>query len=203
MGSLTLNSNYGIFVKKMKSLNTKNAIIITKDRKVIEMEHPKCSLIERWKSFDKSLLPVDDLDLSILCALRENARMTNLELSKMLGVSEATIRRRIKMLEDKGIIKGYSALINCYAVENSIKAFIYLKVDKRYIDKIADELRNENRLITLYRILGDYDLLCECLFLNMRELQEFEDKKLKRNEILSTVTHVVSKAYKACEWVGI
>ena len=167
------------------------------------MEHPKCGLIERWKSFDKSLLPVDDLDLSILCALRENARITNLELSKKLGVSEATVRRRIKMLEDKGIIKGYSALINCYAVENSIKAFIYLKVDKRYIDKIAGELRDENRLITLYRILGDYDLLCECLFLNMRELQEFEDKKLKRNEILSTVTHVVSKAYKPCEWIGI
>ncbi len=167
------------------------------------MQHPKCSLIERWKSFDKSLLPVDDLDLAILCALRENARMSNLELSKLLGVSEATVRRRIKVLEDKGIIKGYSALINCYAVENSIKAFIYLKVDKRYIDKIAEELKNENRLITLYRILGDYDLLCECLFLNMRELQEFEDKKLKRNEILSTVTHVVSKAYKSCEWVGI
>ena len=170
---------------------------------VMEMEHPKCGLIDRWKSFDKSLLPVDDLDLSILCALRENARMTNLELSRKLGISEATVRRRIKMLEEKGIIKGYSALINCYAVENSIKAFVYLKVDKRYIDKIAEELRNENRLITLYRILGDYDLLCECLFLNMRELQEFEDKKLKRNEILSTVTHVVSKAYKPCEWVGI
>ncbi len=167
------------------------------------MHHPKCTLIERWKSFDRSLLPVDDLDLAILCALRENARMSNLELSKLLGVSEATVRRRIKILEEKGIIKGYSALINCYAVENSIKAFIYLKVDKRYIDKIAEELKSENRLITLYRILGDYDLLCECLFLNMRELQEFEDKKLKRNEILSTVTHVVSKAYKPCEWVGI
>ena len=167
------------------------------------MTDDKCKLIDRWKSFDKNLLPVDNLDLSILCALRENARTTNLELSKKLGVSEATIRRRIKMLEEKGIIKGYSALINCYAIENSIKAFMYLKVDKRYIDSIANELMQENRLITLYRILGDYDLLCECLFLSMRELQEFEDKKLKRNEILSTVTHVVSKAYKSCEWVGI
>ena len=142
------------------------------------MNGEKCKLIDRWKSFDKNLLPVDDLDLSILCALRENARISNLELAKLLGVSEATIRRRIKMLEEKGIIKGYSALINCYAIENSIKAFIYLKVDKRYIDKIAEELKQENRLITLYRILGDYDLLCECLFMSMRELQEFEDKKL-------------------------
>ncbi len=185
---------------EMKTLNTKNVIIVTKGD---IMGGPKCGLIDRWKSFDKNLLPVDDLDLSILCALRENARISNLELAKLLGVSEATVRRRIKMLEDKGIISGYSALINCYAIENSIKAFVYLKVDKRYIDKIAEELMGENRLITLYRILGDYDLLCECLFLSMRELQEFEDKKLKRNEILSTVTHVVSKAYKKCEWVGI
>ncbi len=172
---------------------------------VIKMESKdeKCKLIDRWKAFDKNLLPVDDLDLSILCALRENARISNLELAKKLKVSEATIRRRIRMLEEKGIIKGYSALINCYAIENSIKAFMYLKVDKRYIDKIANELMKENRLITLYRILGDYDLLCECLFLSIHELQEFEDKKLKRNEILSTVTHVVSKSYKSCEWVGI
>ncbi len=167
------------------------------------MVDDRCRLIERWSSFDKKLLPVDSLDLSILCALRENARISNLELAKKLGVSEATIRRRIKILEEKGIIKGYSALINCYAIENSIKAFVYIKVDKRYIDDIAEELKKENRLITLYRILGDYDLLCECLFLSMRELQEFEDQKLKRNEIISSVTHVISRAYKPCEWVGL
>ena len=109
----------------------------------------------------------------------------------------------MKILEEKGIIKGYSALINCHAVENSIKAFVYIKVDKRHIDEIANELMKENRLITLYRILGEYDLLCECLFLSMKELQEFTDKKLKMEGVITTVTHVVSKAYRPCEWVGI
>ncbi len=167
------------------------------------MKPLRCNLIARWKSMDRTLIPVDDLDLSILCALRQNARISNLELAKELGVSEATVRRRVKILEDKGIIKGYSALINCHAVENSIKAFVYIKVDKRYIDDIANELMKENRLITLYRILGEYDLLCECLFLSMKELQEFTDKKLKMDGVISTVTHVVSKAYRPCEWVGI
>ncbi|ADD08474.1 Lrp/AsnC family transcriptional regulator [Candidatus Aciduliprofundum boonei] len=152
---------------------------------------------------DRTLIPVDDLDLSILCALRQNARISNLELAKELGVSEATVRRRVKILEEKGIIKGYSALINCHAVENSIKAFVYIKVDKRHIDEIANELMKENRLITLYRILGEYDLLCECLFLSMKELQEFTDKKLKMEGVITTVTHVVSRAYRPCEWVGI
>ncbi len=167
------------------------------------MEPLKCNLIARWKSMDRTLIPVDDLDLSILCALRENARISNLELAKKLGVSEATVRRRIKILEGKGIIKGYSAMINCHAVENSIKAFVYIKVDKRYLDSLANDLMKENRLITMYRILGEYDLLCECLFMNMKELQEFVDRKLKMEGVISTVTHVVSKAYVPCEWVGI
>lgn len=167
------------------------------------MKTPKCNLIDRWREMDKTLLPVDDLDLSILCALRENARIPNLELAKILNVSEATIRRRIKNMEEKGIIRGYSALINCYAVENSIKAFIYLKVDRRYLDEIAENLMKEKRTVTLYRILGEYDLLCECLFLSMKELQEFVDEHLKMEGITSTVTHVVSKAYIPCEWVGI
>ncbi len=187
----------------MKNLNTKNAISITKGDKMKEVRAPKCSLIDRWKSLDRTILPVDDLDLAILCALRENARISNLELAKLLGVSEATIRRRIKILEKKGIIRGYAALINCYAVENSIKAFIYLKVDRKNIDKVAETLQKQERLLTLYRILGEYDLLCECLFLSMQELQDFVDNKLKMDGIISTVTHVVASAYKPCEWIGL
>ncbi len=167
------------------------------------MEAHKCNLIERWKLLDKSMRPVDDLDLSILCALRENARISNLELAKMLGVSEATVRRRIKIMEEKGIIRGYAALVNCYGVENSVKAFIYLKVDRKHLDEIAHTLMKENRLVTLYRILGDYDLLCECLFLSMSELQDFVDNKLNFEGIISSVTHVVASAYVPCEWVGI
>ncbi|MCD6370995.1 MAG: Lrp/AsnC family transcriptional regulator [Thermoplasmata archaeon] len=167
------------------------------------MEAPKCNLFERWKLLDRTLRPVDDLDLAILCALRDNARISNLELAKMLGVSEATVRRRIKIMEEKGIIRGYAALVNCYGVENSVKAFIYLKVDRKHIEEIAKTLLKENRLITLYRILGDYDLLCECLFLSMQELQDFVDKKLGMEGIISSVTHVVASAYKPCEWVGL
>jgi len=167
------------------------------------MKAPKCNLFERWKLLDRTLRPVDDLDLAILCALRDNARISNLEIAKMLGVSEATVRRRIKIMEEKGIIRGYAALVNCYGVENSVKAFIYLKVDRKHIEEIAKTLLKENRLITLYRILGDYDLLCECLFLSMQELQDFVDKKLGMEGIISSVTHVVASAYKPCEWVGL
>ena len=161
-----------------------------------------CNIISRWKSSDRAM-PVDELDMKILCALRKNARISNLELAKELGVSEATVRRRIRILEEKGIIKGYAALIDCHAVENSIKAFITIKVDKNKRDEIAKKLMEESRVMTLYRVLGEYDLLCECLFMKTEELQEFLDNKLKMDGIISTVTYVVFKAYKSCQWSGL
>ncbi len=162
----------------------------------------ECNIMSRWMSSGRAL-PVDELDMKIICALRKNARISNLELSKQLGVSEATVRRRIKILEEKGIIKGYAALVDCHAVENNVKAFITIKVDKNRRDEIAEKLMKESRVMTLYRVLGDYDLLCECLFTSTEELQEFLDEKLKMEGIISTVTYVVFKAYKHCLWSGL
>ena len=57
------------------------------------MKNSKRNLIGRWKGMGKALLLGDDLDLSILCALRENARISNLELARILNVGEVAIRR--------------------------------------------------------------------------------------------------------------
>ncbi len=114
----------------------------------------RCDLFLRLEDADRALLPVDETDMEILCYLRENARASNSDIAKSIGVSEATVRRRIKELERKGIITGFSALINCPALENSIKAFIQIKVGPNDVDSVADTLKNHPRVITLYRILG-------------------------------------------------
>ena len=163
----------------------------------------RCDLFLRWESMDRTLLPVDDIDMEILCLLRENARATNAEIAKKIDVSEATIRRRIKNLEKKGIITGFSALINCPALENSIKGFIHIKVGPNDVDKVANKLKGHPRVITLYRVLGEYDLMCEALFMSMKEMQDFMDKQMKADGIESSVTYVVAKAYKHCPWIGV
>lgn len=164
---------------------------------------PKCDLFLRWEDMDHTLLPVDKTDMEIICYLRGNARATNAEIAKKIGVSEATIRRRIKELEKKGIITGFSALINCPALENSIKGFIQIKVGPNEVDKIAESLKNHPRVITLYRVLGEFDLICEALFMSMKEMQDFMDNEMKTKGIESSVTYVVAKAYKPCPWIGV
>ncbi|MVT13346.1 MAG: winged helix-turn-helix transcriptional regulator [Euryarchaeota archaeon] len=152
---------------------------------------------------DPSLLPIDRIDLAIICFLRNDARTSNSEIAEALGISEATVRRRIKELQERKIILGFSALINIPAIENSIKAYIYLKVDQNSIEDVAQKLIKNKRVLTLYRIIGEYDLMCEGLFLSMKELQEFVDTDLKTEGILKAVTHVVAKGYKINPWIGL
>ena len=61
-------------------------------------------LIKRWEGLDLDLLPIDSLDVKILCILRDNSRTSNAEIARILKTSEATIRRRIKGMLDKGVL---------------------------------------------------------------------------------------------------
>ncbi len=170
---------------------------------MIDYSKLKCDLAERWSHINPALLPLDEIDLAILCYLRNDSRTPNIEIAKALNISEATVRRRIKELQERKIILGFSVLVNIPAVENSIKAYTYIKVEPDKIENVAESIAKNSRIISLYRVVGEYDLLAEGLFLSMKELQEFIDTDLKREGIKQQVTHVVAKGYKSNPWIGL
>jgi len=161
------------------------------------------TLEDRWKGLDLTLMPIDEIDIRILSILRENSKQTNLEIANRLQTSEATIRRRINTLIQKGIIHGFSVYIDYSLIENSVKAYIHLKVDSGLLEKIVKKIKKHKRVIALYRVTGEYDLLCVTLFVNMTELQEFIDKYLKIKGIKHCDTQIVMSAHKGVPWTGI
>lgn len=163
----------------------------------------KCDLARRWEGLDLDLLPIDSLDVSILCILRENSRTTNAEIARMLRTSEATIRRRIKDMTKKGIIEGFSTYINYSLIENPVKAYIHLKVRTEKMDSVIKKIKAHDMLIALYRVTGEYDLLCVSLFTSMNGLHEFIDYFLGIDGIIETNTQIVMKAHKGVPWTGI
>ena len=163
----------------------------------------KCELAKRWEGLDLDLLPIDSLDVSILCILRDNSRSSNAEIARMLGTSEATIRRRIKGMIDKGIIVGFSACIDYTLIENPVKAYIHLKVRAERIKSVVEKISEHDMLLALYRVTGEYDLLCVTLFSSMTGLHEFLDYFLGFEGIIETNTQIVMKAHKGVPWTGI
>jgi Lrp/AsnC family transcriptional regulator for asnA, asnC and gidA len=166
-------------------------------------KEPPCELYERWKSLDLKMLPIDKTDIRILCELRENARMSNSEIAKKLSVTEATVRRRIKNLIEKGIIMRFSIHIDYRLIENTVKAYIHVKTVTDKLDKVVQHVTNHNRVVAVYRVTGEYDLLVVALFVGMTELQEFIDTFLKIDGIKETDTQIVMSAHTGVPWTGI
>ena len=66
---------------------------------------------------------MDRIDLNILNELQQNARITNQELSERVNLSPTPCLRRVKMLEDAGVIKGYTAVVDPDAYGLPVMAF--------------------------------------------------------------------------------
>jgi DNA-binding Lrp family transcriptional regulator len=162
-----------------------------------------CDIFERWKGLDLKLLPIDSTDIRILCELLDNARMSNSEIAQKLSITEATVRRRIKNLVEKGIIMKFSIHINYKLVENTVKAYIQVKAVTEKLDEVVAKIVDHNRVIAVYRVTGEYDLLVVTLFVGMTELQEFIDSYLKIEGVKETQTQIVMSALKGVPWTGI
>jgi Lrp/AsnC family transcriptional regulator for asnA, asnC and gidA len=163
----------------------------------------KSDLGKRWEGMDLDLLPIDKMDVRLLDILRDNSRTSNAEIARMLDTSEATIRRRIKALMDKGIIVGFSTYINYSLIENPVKAYIHLKIRTEMMDFVIEKIKSHDMLLAVYRVAGEYDLLCVTLFSSMNGLHEFIDYFLGVDGIIETNTQIVMKAHKGVPWTGI
>jgi len=173
-----------------------------KNIRKFEEELTHTDIQDRWKGLDLRLLPIDEIDIRIMSKLLENARMSNSDIAKGLNLSEATVRRRIKNLVEKGILRGFSVYIDYRLIENTVKAYVHIKAQSDMVDKLIKKIGSHKRVVALYRVTGPYDLLCVTLFVGMSELQEFIDSFLKMDGVKEVETQIIMTAYKGVPWTG-
>src|SRR6476620_4482616 len=75
-------------------------------------------------------LSMDEIDLKIVALLQPNSFLTNNELAKKIGMAPSAILERVKKLEQKGIIEGYSTRIKPEALELKLLAYIFIKTSE-------------------------------------------------------------------------
>ena len=137
----------------------------------------------------------------LLELLRQNARLTNAQLADMLGTTEAAVAAEIHRLEAKGIIKGYSAIINDELAKTSeVEAIIELRVtpqrDLGY-DRIAERIYQYPEVKAINLMSGSYDFGITVEGRNIREVSQFVSEHLAAMEsVIGTATHFVLKRYK-------
>lgn len=83
-------------------------------------------------------MPLDRHDKRILELLQQNARLSNLELAEQIGLSPSPCLRRVRALEDSGIISGYRALLDANRLGLSLTALLYISMDRHTPERFAN-----------------------------------------------------------------
>ena len=137
----------------------------------------------------------------LLQLLSTNSGFTTAEIASMLGEPEDYIKAQIKEYENKGIIKGYQAVVNWEEVENSnVEALIELKVTPKKetgFDEMAELCMAFDEVESVYLMAGAYDFALIVQGQSMQDIAMFVAKKLSTIDgVLSTGTHFIMRRYK-------
>lgn len=137
----------------------------------------------------------------IIEILQQNARISDKELAAMLGITAEEAAAQIKKLEDDGIIKGYSVIVNEELYDKSaVYATIELKVTPQRdcgFDEIAKTIMLYDEVESVTLMSGAYDLAIEVKGNNLKDVATFVSGRLSTIDgVLSTATHFILKKYK-------
>jgi Lrp/AsnC family leucine-responsive transcriptional regulator len=107
---------------------------------------------------------IDETDTAILDLLQENARISQADVARVVGLAPSAVLERIRKLESKGIIKGYAALVDPHALEQSMLAFIAVRSEQAPgDDSVAQALAKCPEVLELHHVAGD-----DCFLLKVR-----------------------------------
>jgi len=123
---------------------------------------------------------MDYIEYKLLNSLQKNARLTNLELAKQVGLSASPCLRRVKSLEESGVITGYSAIINQNKVHLSVNVFVQVSLERQSEERLQifeEKIMEYREVMEAYLMTGDADYLLRIV---VKDLQAYE-KFLKNN----------------------
>ncbi len=137
---------------------------------------------------------LDDIDVKILELLRKDGRMSFIDIGKKVGLSEGAVRRRVKLLQERGIIKKFTIEIDrSYGV--SAVTFIQLEPGsspKQVVEKVA----NIPGVEVVYEITGRFDVIAILSAPSIGELNERIDMIRDIEGIRETETAVILRVIK-------
>ncbi len=139
---------------------------------------------------------LDALDLEILRILMKNCRKSAREIARELGKSPTIIAKKVRRLEELGIIKSCRAVVDAKKLGYGIMALIMLNVEGAHIEDVEKLLAREPNVRGVYDITGEFDVAILALFRDVDEMDRFVKRMLKNPYIKRSVTSVIFKAVK-------
>lgn len=126
---------------------------------------------------------MDQLDKRILQVLQQNGKLQNNELAQQVGLSPSPCLRRVKQLEDAGIIHQYVALIDAQKVNLALTIFarIWLKgQDEKTVNHFIEAVRDIPEIVECQLMAGDCDFFLRIVVADLDAYRQFQIQKLNK-----------------------
>jgi DNA-binding Lrp family transcriptional regulator len=136
----------------------------------------------------------ENLDAKLVNALLGDGRASLRSLAEDLDVSVTTVSNHLSDLEEAGVIEGYSPLVDYDALGYDVTAVIQLKVEGDALPEITESLENEKRMVSVYEVTGDYDVIAIGKFTDTDEMNDQIKSLLTDPDIKESNTSVVLNA---------
>ena len=131
----------------------------------------------------------DSLDNRILEILKKDSRCPFVDIAARLGVSEGTIRSRVRKLTEDGTIRGFTIKTS----SKNVKALVEIRIDVN--TEIAKELAEYSGVSEVYEVTGDQDIIAIVDVESSHQLNEIIEKVRHYDSIISTRTRLILKEH--------
>lgn len=153
------------------------------------------------KILSKSIsVKLDRIDKSIILALQQNGRIQNNDLAREVGLSPSSCLRRVKLLEEAGVIQSYTTVVDPQKVGLQLILFSRIWLvgqDAETIDGFIEAMKELPQVMECYIILGECDAMLKVVVADLESYRKFQSTHLtKKNGITSVKTDLPSQIIK-------
>ena len=153
------------------------------------------------------MITLDGIDRNILRELQKNGRISNVELSKRVGLSPTPCLERVKRLEKSGVIKSYTALLDPHQLNASLLVYIEISLNRSSADVFERFNQAANQLddiLECHLVSGDFDYLLKTRVADMSAYRKvLSQTLLKLPDIKDSRTYVVMEEVKYLTSINI
>ena len=119
---------------------------------------------------------LDKVDRDLLNYLQENARITNAELARRVELSPPGLQKRVRKLEEAGIIDQYATILNPETVGYDMLCYVQITLVRHksdFLQNFMKVVQDIPEVLEAYHITGEYDYLLKVVIRNRKHLEEF------------------------------
>lgn len=142
------------------------------------------------------ILELDSMDEEILNLLQEDAKLPYAEIAEELGISSSGVHKRIKRLQEGGVIQRFVTIVDPKKIGKKLKAFIGVATESGRCSDVRPKLIDRPDILEVHEMAGEHDLFLKLITEDTEKLNEILHEIDRISGVGSTRTSVVLKTEK-------